>query len=162
MKWVPLPVVLAAAGAAAPVSTLCTKNHTELLLHPEALNHSLCPGAPAFGPFCGAILVPGSPVKDERNPLFSEGSQAWDAYYDDGYPNVIYDPEDKKYKVWHCSYQGPGMDTHTVEGYTQTVNYRESTDGIAWPMRPLGAVPYNGSTSHEWFRAIQTPLSVSQ
>ena len=121
-------------------------DRTTLLLHPASINQTLCPGAPAFGSFCGAVLVPGLPIKDERNPLFTEGTKAFDAYYDDGYPNVLFDPKDQKYKVWHCSYQGPGMDTHTVEGYTQMLMYRESTDGINWPMKALGLVPYNGST----------------
>ena len=34
----------------------CTPS-TSLLLHPDAINHSMCPGASAFGPYCGAILV---------------------------------------------------------------------------------------------------------
>ena len=65
-----------------------------LLLHPEAVNTSAFPRAPggALGTHCSARLVPGQPIKDSRNPLFTEGTEAWDAFYDDGYPNVVLDP----------------------------------------------------------------------
>ena len=43
-----------------------------LLLDPRAVNRSLT---------TGARLVPGRPVKDHRNPLFSEGSTPWEAFY---------------------------------------------------------------------------------
>ena len=149
------------SSAAIPVATAahhrtgsCTPT-TSLLLHPSAINQTLCPGAPAFGPYCGAVLVPGVPTKDSRNPLFTEGTTAYDAFYDDGYPNVLFDEQDGKYKVWHVSYQGtcPAAPSGancslSAEGYTAMLNYRESTDGIHWPLRPLGIVPFNNSTKN--------------
>ena len=129
----------------------CAKT-TTLLLHPDAVNTSACPPAPggAAGTDCPAVLVPGLPVKDSRNPLFTEGSEPWDAFYDDGYPNVVLDPATGKYRVWHCSYQGPSISGFwpAKEGYQQMLSYRESTDGISWPMPHLGLVPYNGSRAN--------------
>lgn len=37
---------------------------------------------------------------------------------------------------------------HVREQYRQMLNYRESTDGINWPMSELNAVPFNGSTAN--------------
>ena len=123
-----------------------------LLLHPEAVNTSACPPAPggAPGTHCSARLVPGQPIKDSRNPLFTEGTEAWDAFYDDGYPNVVLDPATGTYRVWHTSYQGPSIPGFfpATEGWEQMVNYRESADGIHWPMPSLGLVSYNGSKNN--------------
>lgn len=67
-------------------------------------------------------------MKDSRNPLFTEGTQAWDAFYDDGYPNVVLDPASGNYRAWYTSYQGPSISGFfpAKEGYQQMVNYRES------------------------------------
>ena len=115
----------------------------------------MTPGAAAdlsAGTLAAAVLVPGRLAKDGRNPLFTEGAAAWDAYYDNGYPNVLFDPRDRLYKAWYGSSQDVA-DAHSTEGYRGLLNYRESRDGICWPMPGvgspgLGIIPFNGSKAN--------------
>ena len=118
---------------------------TVLLMTPGAVANLSDFAAGAAG--AAALLVPGNPVKDSRNPLFTEGAAAWDAYYDNGYPNVIFDDRDQLYKTWYGSSQDI-VDAHSTEGYRGLLNYRESRDGISWPMPSLGIIAYNGSTAN--------------
>ena len=50
-----------------------------------------------------ARLVPGTAVKDPANPLFV-ADKSWEPRFDNMYPNVIYDEEDKLYKCWYCPF----------------------------------------------------------
>ena len=104
-------------------------------------------------------MDPGLPVKYEHNPLFNEGSAAWEAYIDNGYVNVIFDPSYNLYKTWYSS--NPGPDAKNDEGYRGLLNYREGSDGVNWRMPSLGIVPYNGSTANNVVNGYMRGIGVT-
>lgn len=97
-----------------------------------------------------------------NNPLFTEGyflepSLPWEVRYDNGYPNVIYDPE---YEVYRCYYTlftkdlvsestplaERGNKTYKPSGSRITsLAYAESKDGVNWVKPSLGLVEFNGN-----------------
>lgn len=107
-----------------------------------------------------------NPVKkDFNNPLFTEEffvdhGKKWEVRYDNGYPNVIYDP---KYKKFRCYYSVFTRDEHSAEtSLKDRVNkhylpsksrisslcYAESIDGINWDKPNLNLVNFEGSTDN--------------
>ena len=55
-----------------------------------------------------AKLVLGSVEKDKNNPLFgeeywSDKPKIWEARFDNLYPNVIFDDDDRLFKIWYKS-----------------------------------------------------------
>ena len=133
-----------------PLPAECV-SRTRLLMTPDAINYSSFPS--------NAALVPGLSVKSQRNPLFVEGSAAWEAYIDNGYVKVIFDPSDQLNKTWNSS--NPGQDAKNDEGYRGLLIYRESTNGVNWPMPSLGIVPYNGSTANNVVNGYMGGIGVS-
>ncbi len=84
----------------------------------------------------------------------------WEVRYDNGYPNVIYDP---KYKKFRCYYSVFTRDEHSAEtSLKDRVNkhylpsksrisslcYAESIDGINWNKPNLNLVNFEGSTDN--------------
>src|SRR5690606_3654722 len=56
-----------------------------------------------------AILELGTVEKDKNNPLFgeeywSDKPKTWEARFDNLYPNVIFDEDDKLFKIWYKSF----------------------------------------------------------
>lgn len=104
----------------------------------------------------------GSFVKDEEhNPLFGEGlydtpSLPWEPRFDNGYPNVFWDPEVKKYRCYYTLFivdpsssstpidQRMGK-VYSTAGRKTGCCYAESTDGIHWTKPNLGITTFNGS-----------------
>ena len=102
-------------------------------------------------------------VKDkEHNPLFTEDFFAepprlWEARYDNSYPNVIYDPKYRKYRVYYtlCSLDkdsaGASKEERTKRAYRPSpgritsLGYAESEDGIHWSKPELNLVDFEGS-----------------
>lgn len=98
----------------------------------------------------------------EHNPLFredffSEPPRKWEVRYDNGYPNLIYDPI---YKVYRCYYTCFTYDNSAAEtpleerGYTNykpkenritSLCYAESIDGIHFTKPNLGLVEFENS-----------------
>ena len=102
-------------------------------------------------------------VKDtENSPLFredyfSEPARKWEPRYDNGYPNVIYDPKEKIYRLYYTLFtKDPDSEKHPLEArpgrqYTPrgdritSTAYAESRDGIHWEKPSLGLVEFEGS-----------------
>lgn len=104
-----------------------------------------------------AILVPGPVHKCSHNPLLVE-DRPWEVRFDNLYPNIVYDPTDRLYKVWYNPFivDGAVADTpdekKSATKYYWTPNreaavcYAFSEDGIHWTKPELGLIEYNGST----------------
>ncbi|MCH8046844.1 MAG: serine hydrolase [Planctomycetes bacterium] len=107
-----------------------------------------------------AKLTPGVVKKNENNPLFVE-DKPWEPRYDNMYPNVIYDEEEKLYKCWYCPFIVDRKTTSTpVEkrnpesrrymnarpsGREEALLYATSKDGIHWEKPQLGIVEFHRS-----------------
>jgi len=98
----------------------------------------------------------------KNNPLFSEEyfgvhKKKWEVRYDNGYPNVIYDPKYQKYRCYYTSftYDNDSSNTSLKERinkrYVPSKNrisslcYAESIDGINWYKPNLNLVNFDGS-----------------
>lgn len=107
----------------------------------------------------------GSFIKDKQNnPLFREGmfespQLPWEPRYDNGYPNVFWDPEHNKYRCYYTLFIRDPASLNTsrderrksdyVIANRQTgLCYAESTDGIHWTKPQLGLVDFDGSTAN--------------
>merc|ERR1719291_1301954 len=78
-------------------------------------------------PVDGVKLVIGEVRKSLHNPLFVQ-DKPWEPRLDNGYPNVIYDPENKDgLGTYRCFYGD------CVKGCgSQILLYANSSDGIEW------------------------------
>ena len=96
----------------------------------------------------------GTAVKSPNNPLFAE-RYAWEPRFDNLYPNVIWDREDRIYKCWYT----PFIVSHLDEKKTTAAHaywiYREpglcyatSPDGLHWERPLLAAFPFAGQPSN--------------
>jgi CubicO group peptidase (beta-lactamase class C family) len=110
-----------------------------------------------------ARLMPGTVTKCPDNPLFVE-DKSWEPRYDNMYPNVIYDEEDKLYKCWYCPFIIDQRTTETPEGKRnpesvdymnarpagreEAILYATSEDGIKWEKPDLGLFEFQGSTKN--------------
>jgi hypothetical protein len=92
--------------------------------------------------------------------LISESGKPWEVRYDNGYPNVIYDPEQNIYRLYYSifirdeeSSQRP-LEERPTSTYTPKSRrviatcYAESKDGIEWTKPNLGQFLWNGSTDN--------------
>lgn len=103
-----------------------------------------------------AKLVPGTVKKHPNNPLFGE-DKPWEKRFDNLYGNIIYDQEEKQYKLWYSPFivdnsaQGMTLEERKARPYDTPDNremaicYATSADGINWVKPELGIVEYNGS-----------------
>lgn len=105
-------------------------------------------------------------VKDtENNPLFredffSEPSRKWEVRYDNGYPNLFYDPIMGIYRLYYTLFShdpdssGTPLENRIGKQYTPrgdritSTAYAESKDGIHWVKPSLGLVEFEGSTDN--------------
>ncbi|WP_327241143.1 hypothetical protein [Streptomyces sp. NBC_01320] len=104
----------------------------------------------------------GSFVKDvDHNPLFREGifenpRLPWEPRFDNGYPNVFWDPEHKKFRCYYTLFlrdpaslntspeERSGRD-YVIANRETGCCYAESTDGVHWAKPKLGLVSFDGS-----------------
>lgn len=106
--------------------------------------------------------VPGNAVKRAENWLFSEGlydtpSLPWEPRFDNGYPNVFFDPLLGKYRCYYTSFirddvsaatppeRRAGMRYKTDGTRVVGLLYAESADGLCWEKPPLGVTPWMGT-----------------
>lgn len=115
-------------------------------------------------------VVPGKVSKHPCNPLFTEGCFSdpclpWEVRYDNGYPNVFFDPN---YQLYRCYYTGIVYDetsssTTLAERATgiqyksrgprlTALLYAESKDGIHWNRPNLGITEFLGSRANNIIR----------
>ncbi|MCT1458207.1 hypothetical protein M3G03_01385 [Aestuariimicrobium sp. p3-SID1156] len=114
----------------------------------------------------------------ENNPLFTEDFFAdpprrWEARFDNGYPNVIRDPADGKYKVWWSVFitdpvsastpleKRPTTTYHPVNERTAALAYAESTDGVHWIKPSLGLFEFEGSSANNLVMPIAHGTGIS-
>ena len=124
-----LALSLGAAAAAAPASPV----GADLAWPPRdsaGVTRYSAPGLLGEAPPTGLALASGSVTKDPANPLF-EQDKPWEPRLDNGYPNVVYDPESTGDGPWRLFYGGiaPGG---------QYMYYANSTDGKKWFKPSLG------------------------
>ncbi len=107
-----------------------------------------------------ARLMPGTVVKSPHNPLLVE-DKPWEPRYDNMYPNVIYDEEEKLYKCWYCPFivdertsktPPPMRNPESTPYMSKKPNRREeallyatSKDGLRWEKPQLGIVEFQGN-----------------
>jgi len=109
----------------------------------------------------GARLTVGTVKKHPANPLFKE-DKPWEPRFDNLYPNVIYDEEDKLYKCWYNPMIIEEATTSIPEDernpYDQPdyagikpnrreigLCYAVSKDGIHWEKHEIGIVEFGGN-----------------
>ena len=110
-----------------------------------------------------AKLTLGTVRKDRNNPLFSE-DKPWEPRFDNLYPNVIYDEEDRLYKCWyHPFIKDDNVKEVPREKYSSIpydpgkargvgVCYAFSKDGIHWEKPELGMVEFGGNKKNNIVR----------
>jgi hypothetical protein len=104
----------------------------------------------------------GSFVKDvDHNPLFREGifenpRLPWEPRFDNGYPNIFWDPKHKKFRCYYTLFlrdpaslntspeERSGRD-YVIANRETGCCYAESTDGVHWTKPKLGLVSFDGS-----------------
>lgn len=114
--------------------------------------------------------VPGAVVKHEGNPLFAEGNfdtppLFWEARYDNGYPNVFFDPVQKLYRCYYTSIVFDETSSETsleerAEGAVYKARgsritallYAESEDGFVFRKPALGVTEFMGSKENNIIR----------
>ncbi len=121
----------------------------------------------------GAKLTFGKVKKDKRNPLF-KGDKPWEPNISNGYPNVIFDEQDKLYKCWYTPWivdkavvatppekrdtitYFQARDLQTRPRRDSGVCYAISRDGIHWEKPELGIAELNGSKKNNIVFSAQT------
>jgi hypothetical protein len=99
-----------------------------------------------------ARLVPGRVTKHPANPLF-QADKPWENSLNNLYPNVIWDDDDRVFKMWYkCvladkdaidAMDGPST-VHDVGWY---LLYATSRDGVTWDKPALGLHAFGGTTA---------------
>ena len=92
-----------------------------------------------------------------REDFFSEPPRRWEVRYDNGYPNVIYDPKEQIYRLYYTLFSrdpdsaNTPLEERANKHYTPrgdritSTAYAESRDGIHWVKPSLGLVEFEGS-----------------
>jgi hypothetical protein len=98
----------------------------------------------------GLRLTLGRVEKDARNPLL-KADKPWENSLNNLYPNVVYDPEDKLFKLWYkcvladkdaiAKMENPS----TIHDVGWFLLYAASKDGVAWERPELGLFSFAGS-----------------
>lgn len=98
----------------------------------------------------------------EHNPMFREDffstpPRKWEVRYDNGYPNVIYDPKEQIYRLYYTLFSADpdsgntSLEERIGKRYTPrhdritSTAYAESRDGVHWEKPSLGLVEFEGS-----------------
>lgn len=109
-----------------------------------------------------AVFVEPIQKDTEHGVLFTEEFFAvppkkWEARYDNGYPNVLYDPEERIYRCYYTLFledpdsASTSKEQRTQRHYTPTdkrsvgLAYAQSRDGVHWEKPTLGQVEFQGS-----------------
>jgi hypothetical protein len=106
----------------------------------------------------GVRLSIGTVRKEHRNPLFGQ-DKPWEVRTDNLYGNVVYDEEDRLYKLWYSPFIISSRElsvprekrTSTVYATLErgtmdmAICYATSKDGLTWEKPELGMFEYQGS-----------------
>ena len=99
----------------------------------------------------GVRLILGKVEKDPHNPLF-QADKPWENSLNNLYPNVIYDEQEKLFKLWYkCVVVDKDLiakmrKPQLVHQHGWFLCYATSTDGIVWKKPELGICEFDGST----------------
>lgn len=105
------------------------------------------------------------PEKWHQKPLFTEDYHAtpprlWEPRFDNGYPNIIFDPEIRQYRCYYtlfsvdtCSATTPLEKRGSIRYEPKSerevsLAYAQSEDGVHWTKPALHIVDFNGSTDN--------------
>ncbi|MBL9215848.1 MAG: hypothetical protein JNG83_10270, partial [Opitutaceae bacterium] len=99
----------------------------------------------AFPSLDGARQVLETGRKHPGNPVLRPRPGQWDGTRCKVYGTVLYDPQDRQFKMWYSG----GTDTPDAvrrrDGASRHVGYAVSDDGVNWERPNLGLVEYEGS-----------------
>ena len=96
------------------------------------------------------------PRKEPRNPLLIE-DELWDMRWDNTYPTVRWDPEQRVFRMWYNAFVGgikphPSWQSHNPglkpwKEHMSGLMYATSSDGVRFVKPKLNAVtyPWNGT-----------------
>ncbi len=118
---------------------------------------------------CGVKLELGNVQKDEANPLFGE-DKPWEVRFDNLYPNVIYDRDEKLYKCWYSPFIVSSPEENTPVEKRKTIKFTEaglypremavcyaiSENGIEWIKPDIGIYEFKGSTENNIVYRLRT------
>ena len=75
-----------------------------------------------------------------------EADKPWEPRIDNGYPNVLYDPERQPpFRLWYDCCIKVAQTSVCRDSDTKALLYAESDDGLAWVKPALGRVNFRGS-----------------
>lgn len=84
-------------------------------------------------------------VTKRPEPLFN-ATKPWEPRIDNGYPNVLYDPERQPpFRLWYDCCIKVAQTSVCRDSDTKALLYAESDDGLAWVKPALGRVNFRGS-----------------
>jgi len=111
--------------------------------HRNVILTALDPGAFVSQTGARQVLEPGQ--KSPENPILRPRSGQWDGTRCKVYGTVLYDPQDKLFKMWYSG----GTDTPDAvrrhDGSPRHVGYAFSEDGTHWQRPSLGLIEFAGS-----------------
>jgi hypothetical protein len=155
-RWLALTVFIASVVT----FTLGSKSKAQNSVPLEARKKYLLLDSRIIESTKNAKIKVGTVEKHKSNPLFIEDKQ-WEMRFDNLYGNVIYDTEEKVYKIWYS----PFIVDHSAKGMTledrqtdypegrgikreMAICYATSKDGLTWDKPLLGLVDYKGSNQN--------------
>ena len=111
-----------------------------------------------------AVLRVGAVRKHPANPLFGEEHE-WESRFDNLYPNVIYDEDEKLFKIWYFTWtydpattdvpralRKPGtymqVRNDSGKGLKEGLGYATSKDGVRWTKPLMRVSPWKGQPSN--------------
>ena len=107
-----------------------------------------------------AVLRVGRVRKHPANPLFGQ-EHPWEVMFNNLYPNVLYDRQEKLYKAWHTMFvadsayaettpkqRTPGTYMKRAHNRQDGLGYATSIDGIRWMKPMMNVHPWKGKPSN--------------
>ena len=88
-------------------------------------------------------LIPGA--KHPENPVLRPRPGHWDGTRCKVYGTVLYDPNDRLFKMWYSGTTDTSENIRRSEGSTRHVGYAFSHDGVHWERPNLGVINFEGS-----------------
>lgn len=99
--------------------------------------------------------------------IFEDPYLPWEPRFDNGYPNVLWDPQAQLFRCYYTLFvedpaskntspQERARTPYVIKGRSTGLAYAESRDGVTWEKPHLGLVDFEGSTANNLiFRHIQ-------
>ena len=130
-----------------------TRGSAEPVLHEPRQDHLLVIDRRVIESQSGLERFVGAPIRDARNPLLLS-DQPWENATNNYYPNVTWDPEQKRWRMWYkdvladaeaiAKMDGPST-VHNVGWY---LLHAVSRDGLRWERPAAGLHRFGGSAEN--------------